>query len=408
MSENNNLLTKAEKLASEILQNEISSELTFHNYGHTRMVVEAVNTIGKAEKLDEGEIEIVQLAAWFHDTGYRDTYEGHEEKSQEIAVEFLKSEDVPSAKIEKVTGCILATQLDVAPKNKLEEILCDADMLHISNEKYEMYADNLRAEWSKVNNKNYTDFEWHQMNLEFVSKYRFYTSFGQEAVAKEKEKIIDKLQKKLKKLQKQFDTGLINELGVTPEELKAMKKKLQKAEGRPERGIETMFRLTSKNHLTLSSMADSKANIMISVNAIIISILIGSLMQKLDSNPHLIVPTTILLSVNLGSIVFSILSTRPNISTGFFTREDIENQRTNLLFFGNFHKMKRDDYHWGMTQLMDNGSYLYSSLIDDIYFLGVVLARKYKYLRTSYNIFMYGLVVAVIAFVVSNFFIQPN
>jgi len=169
-----------------------------------------------------------------------------------------------------------------------------------------------------------------------------------------------------------------------------------------------MFRLTSKNHLTLSGMADSKANIMISVNSIIISILIGALMQKLDSNPHLITPTIILLSVNLGSIIFSILSIRPNISRGLFTRDDIENHRTNLLFFGNFHKMKREDYHWGMNQLMDNATFLYSSLIDDIYFLGVVLAKKYQHLRTSYNIFMYGIVVAVIAFVISNFFAEPS
>ena len=131
-------------------------------------------------------------------------------------------------------------------------------------------------------------------------------------------------------------------------------------------------------------------------------------MQKLDSNPHLIVPTIILLLVNLGSIIFSILSLRPNVTRGMFTREDIENQRTNLLFFGNFHKMKREDYQWGMNQLMENASFLYSSLIDDIYFLGVVLAVKYKHLRTSYNIFMYGIVVAVIAFVLSNYFALPK
>ena len=121
-------------------------------------------------------------------------------------------------------------------------------------------------------------------------------------------------------------------------------------------------------------------------------------MQKLDSNPHLIVPTIILLLVNLGSIIFSILSLRPNVTRGMFTREDIENQRTNLLFFGNFHKMKREDYQWGMNQLMENASY----------FLGVVLAVKYKHLRTSYNIFMYGIVVAVIAFVLSNYFALPK
>ena len=223
-------------------------------------------------------------------------------------------------------------------------------------------------------------------------------------MTEKKELLRAKLEKNLNKLQKKIDGELINGLGVTAAELKALKKKLKKAEGRPERGIETMFRLTSKNHIELSGMADIKANIMISVNSIIISIILGSLMQKLDSNTHLIYPTIVLLIVNLFSMIFSILSLRPNVSDGLFTRDDIEKQRTNLLFFGNFHKMKRDDYHWGMNKLMENANFLYSNLIDDIYFLGVVLAQKYKYLRISYNVFMFGIVVAVISFIVSIFF----
>jgi len=129
-------------------------------------------------------------------------------------------------------------------------------------------------------------------------------------------------------------------------------------------------------------------------------------MSKLDSNEHLYYPTVILLLVNLVSLIFAILSLRPNVSDGLFTREDIENQRTNLLFFGNFHKMKREDYHWGMNKLMENSNFLYSNLIDDIYFLGVVLARKYKLLRTAYNIFMFGMIIVVIAYIVSLSFAE--
>ena len=168
-----------------------------------------------------------------------------------------------------------------------------------------------------------------------------------------------------------------------------------------------MFRLTSKNHIDISGMADSKANIMISINSIIISVLLGSLMQKLDSNPHLIPPTIILLIVTLSSIVYSVLSLRPNITSGKFSKEDISNQNTNLLFFGNFHQMKREDYHCGMNRLMENSSFLYSNLIDDIFFLGVVLAKKYKYPRAAYNSFMYGIIIAVIAFVVAILFFAP-
>ncbi|MEM6830050.1 MAG: Pycsar system effector family protein, partial [Bacteroidota bacterium] len=130
----------------------------------------------------------------------------------------------------------------------------------------------------------------------------------------------------------------------------------------------------------------------------------GTLMQKLDNNTHLILPTSFLSIVNVVSIVFAILSVRPNVSKGTFTEDDIRTGKTNLLFFGNFHGMKRDEYHWGMNRLMDNGNFLYSNLIDDIYFLGVVLAKKYKYLRSSYTIFMVGIAISLALFILSNFF----
>ena len=123
-------------------------------------------------------------------------------------------------------------------------------------------------------------------------------------------------------------------------------------------------------------MADTKANIMISVNSIILSILIGSLMQKLDNNPQLIIPTYVMLIVNLGIHYFSYFIDKANITSGKFTREDIEQNKTNLLFFGNFHQMQRSDYQWGMHRLMEDGRFLYSSLIDDIFFLGVVLGKE--------------------------------
>ena len=179
---------------------------------------------------------------------------------------------------------------------------------------------------------------------------------------------------------------------------------MKKVEGRPDRGIETMFRLTSRNHLQLSAMADSKANILISVNAIIISVLIGGIIKTLDNHPHLIVPTYLLLGINVITIIFSILATRPNITKGKFTTRDIEKRKTNLLFFGNFHKMTQQDYKWGMVEMMNDSNFLYSSLIDDIYFLGKVLGKKYHFLRIAYNIFMVGIIFAVISYVLSNWY----
>jgi hypothetical protein len=148
-------------------------------------------------------------------------------------------------------------------------------------------------------------------------------------------------------------------------------------------------------------MADGKANILISVNAIIISVILTVLLRRLEIDTYLTIPTIIFLSFSVVTIVIAILATRPKISEGVFSREDIMNKKTNLLFFGNFHKASLEEYEWGMSQMMRDQDYLYGALIKDIHQLGVVLGRKYKLLRLAYGVFMIGIIVSVIAFTVA-------
>jgi hypothetical protein len=145
-------------------------------------------------------------------------------------------------------------------------------------------------------------------------------------------------------------------------------------------------------------MADSKSHILISVSSIIISVILSFLIARLAYYPQYIIPTIILVVACLATVTFAILSTRPSVSKGQFTEEDIRNKKTNLLFFGNFHRMQLEDYQWGMNQMIKDKEYLYDTMTMDIYYLGVVLAKKYKYLRIAYTIFMWGLIIAVIAF----------
>ena len=177
--------------------------------------------------------------------------------------------------------------------------------------------------------------------------------------------------------------------------------KIKKTKGDvPERGIETMFRVALRNHITLSDIADTKANILLSVNAIIISISFSTLIPKLDNpnNHFLIVPAVIFMLFTVASMILSIMATRPNVTQGKFSKEDVANKKVNLLFFGNFHQMKLEDFEWGISEMMQDRDYLYGSLTKDLYFLGLVLNRKYGLLRTTYTVFMIGIIVSVIAF----------
>lgn len=173
------------------------------------------------------------------------------------------------------------------------------------------------------------------------------------------------------------------------------KKKL----GSLKRGVSDMFRTSYRTHVELSAIADNKSNIMISINGIIISIIIASISPKIDSNPWLLIPTAVLLLTCLGSMVYAVLSARPRVSKEKVTLNDVQENRANILFFGNFHTMTRADYVEGMEELMQDSERLYNNMARDIHGLGVVLAKKYSLLRISYNIFMLGLILSVISFI---------
>jgi MFS-type transporter involved in bile tolerance (Atg22 family) len=164
------------------------------------------------------------------------------------------------------------------------------------------------------------------------------------------------------------------------------------------KGMQTMLRLTSSNHIQLSEMADSKANILISVNAIIISVILSVLLRKLQTDPYLTIPTIIFLLASVCTIIIAILATRPKLSSGTFNEDDVINKKTNLLFFGNFHQVPQEKYEKAMRTMMNDSDYLYSSMVQDIYHLGTVLGKKYRLIRLAYNIFMIGIIMSVLAF----------
>ncbi|WP_306349983.1 Pycsar system effector family protein [Flavobacterium sp. '19STA2R22 D10 B1'] len=388
-----NITQKAEDYVFLLFKDKLSEAYTYHNFNHTLRVVQSVSELLKAEPTDEISSTLVLLAAWFHDTGYIDGCKNHEQRSAEIARTFLTEQNVAEASIQQVIDLIMVTEIHHIPETTLERIIKDADCSHFADKNYITISELLREEWNLTASKSFTDLEWATENRKVLSKYhRFYTPYAKENWQHIKEKNIALLQEKINELG--------NPSGGKKSKSDVNKKKLEKLE-RPERGIETMFRVTLNNHTRLSDIADSKANILLSVNAIIISISLSTLIPKLDSpsNAHLVIPTFTLLMFSVVCIIFAILSTKPKVTTGTFSHQEIIDRKVNLLFFGNFHKMPLEEYQWAMGELMKDRDYLYSSMIKDLYFLGLVLNRKYKLLRITYIIFMIGIIVSVFSFV---------
>ncbi len=185
------------------------------------------------------------------------------------------------------------------------------------------------------------------------------------------------------------------------EKPKKDKKKKKKKEG--SRGIETMFRTTMSSHLQLSSMADNKANLMISINSIIVSIIISSFLRNMDDMPHLLIPTGLLTALCLLTITFAVLSTRPRIKSQRDNTGLIADTKVDLLFFGSFSQLTPEAYKTGVKGIMESPDLLYDTMIDNLYQQGQVLERKYKLLKITYNLFLFGFPLVVVCYVIALF-----
>ena len=414
------VLSAAQDFVSDLFINKVDKTIHFHTLQHTQEVLSGSETMADYYHLDDEDRFALMLAAWFHDTGYSDGKAiGHEGVSIELATKFLNEHKVNQQVINKVVGCINATRLPQTPHTLIEQIIADADLFHLGTSDFKEKNRLLREELNDFGNLGLSKKDWRKKNIEFLSRHNYFTSYANEHLdplkqvylqeLSKKAGVETKVEKKQPKEEKEHKPALIakqekpRDKGLSAEEQKKLNevKKKKEKESQSERAISTVFRIVAQSQNNLSQMADSKANILISVNAIVLSVIIGTLFDNLLTDPNLQIPVIILVSVCVLAIVFGILATRPNVTSGTFTKEDIANKKTNLLFFGNFHKMGYTDYDWAMTELLADKNYLYSSMIKDTYFLGIVLAKKYRYLRIAYNIFMYGLIIAMIAFIIA-------
>lgn len=356
---------------------EVESErFCYHDLQHVESVVDATIEMSNYYKLSSEDYFVVVAAAYFHDIGYiRGGKKDHEIRSANLAQEFLTKYNIDQTLITKIRNCILSTKMPQTPSNLLESILCDADLFHFGEVNFKEKSMLIHQELEATNDEKIGKGFWRKMTILLMQEHKYHTDYAENKLGQAKEANLNNL-------------------------IKEEKRSKQKSESskKPERGIETMFRITSANNQRLSDMADNKANILLTVNSIILSLVLTVLVRRLDYETHLLIPTIILMVIVVLTMIFAILSTIPRIPNGYFNIEHVEHKKINLLFFGNFFRMSYKDYEKGMNKAMDNSELLYSMLTRDVYSQGVSLGRKYVLLRYAYGIFMFGLIISVIAF----------
>lgn len=390
---NNTVVKDAEEYVFNLFKEKLPADYVYHNFNHTSETVKACKKLLKSYNLTSRDYEVLMLAAWFHDTGYITTYQGHEEESVKFMKEFLKG-NYAEEEIREIESLILSTKFQIVPDGSMQEILHDSDYISVGSKNFNHRADLLRIEWERIQNKSYTEEEWAQIQLQFLLDTNFKT---EDAVLKFNEQ-------REKNIIKQHDIIEDRKAGERREEEKNKSKPIKEG-----RGIETLYRSVYAYHINLTSIADNKANMMISINTIIISIVItlfgtGFTFSSQDefSSVRFVFPMAFLLLTNLLAVVFAILSARPNVTTK--EKYELSNKNSSILFFGNFAQLQLKEFVDRIEELKKEKNELYNSMSVDIFYLGSVLVKKYNYLSWSYNIFMFGMVICAVGFVIIMLF----
>lgn len=376
----NKILLATEKHVRALFNDCFNDEnYPFHNIFHTENVVKEARLIAEHEKASEHETFLILLAAWFHDTGYSVCNLGHEKESVTIANDFLQDK-LPADDLELIAEMILGTQIMVVPSHKLAKILCDADYYHLHHDNFIDISFTFKKELEINLGQKLTKSYYIYDTLRFLSNHKYNTKFAQQKYQEKKNQNVIRLKELLNKGKKKKDTQSTA------------------------RGIESMLRLTARNQINLSSIADNKANILLTVTSVILSFSATIGFSQLNHDSLMIYPLIILIITCLIALIFAILSTRPKVSSGVFKQEDVAENKVNLLFFGNFYNMQYDYYEDAVRKMMGNYDNLYNTMIRDQYSLGIILAKKFKLLRVAYNIFMVGITLSVISFITAVLF----
>ena len=200
MKADNALLPEVKNYVSQFITDKVPKEYAYHDLQHTVHVVDGVTAIGSGLNLSINEMEIVQLAAWFHDTGYDKGADGHEERSSQYARQYLSHKQYPTESVALIVGCILATKLPSPPGSLLENIVCDADFSHLGSEQYWDRCGKVRQELALTRNLLMSEQEWTEFELRFMTNHKYFTKVASDLYGTQKAKHIKQLKKRRKRL----------------------------------------------------------------------------------------------------------------------------------------------------------------------------------------------------------------
>ncbi|TXB61627.1 Pycsar system effector family protein [Phaeodactylibacter luteus] len=379
------LIAQGQQYVLRLYGQKQDTRLTFHNYALSEELLSECGRLCAEEGLAPEVAEQAMLAALFYPIGHTFDYEAPAPYAVKLARQFLEHMKCPE---EAQKGILHALQRALRlepPDTAVGRVLQDA--LHsLSFLSEPPRSPLLRLELELLRGQPFTKASWAKYWLDAQLRTKWHTRYGQAVLQPRLANAIYQQRAEVEKRQEKEE--------VLEGRYTALEKKI------PVRGAQTFFRTNYRNHINLSAIADNKANIMISVNAILVSVLITFLSYRNigENDPKILLPVIVFLVTGLASLIFAVLSARPKVTRLNPSGQASEAARQNLVFFGNFVTLELEEYEAAMDELFQDAELLYGNMVRDLYFLGKVLDKKYRYLSISYTIFMVGFAATVLSF----------
>ncbi|NQU53998.1 MAG: HD domain-containing protein [Bacteroidetes bacterium] len=187
-------------LVSNILDTQLPKNCDFHSKHHTFDVLKNVELIGKYSKFKEDDLNILRLCALFHDVGYVKVYSGHVQESAIFATNYLQAKQIKDSTIRIIVSAILATKVPQQPNDIFSEILCDADLMHLTYDNYFEQIDLMRQEWKLSGIASFTEKEFHINSIQFFNSHKYHSGYGKLVLQQKKQTNLERVIRKIEEL----------------------------------------------------------------------------------------------------------------------------------------------------------------------------------------------------------------
>jgi hypothetical protein len=365
--------------------------LEYHHFARTREIVDACKEIAKGSDLDGDAREATFLCAWFYDACYATGSDDHA-RSLDLCVRFAEQQPARHPTRGQIAACFeldgveRAPPSDGAPLDEVtpSDVLHDARLAVLAARDYIERVELLRFELQRRSGRTFSDVDWTQHCIAFFGAHPYRTRFAQLAYGSGRAANLARLQKQLRK------------------QLQALERERAEDESdvakRMKKSAESLYYNVTRLQFGLIGLADHRTSTMIHVNAIMISVVVALLARKIDTDRDLLVPTAFLLLVNLVVVFLSVNSMRA--AKEKLPPEEAHVRDSNLISFLNETPVSLSDYTAGMTELVADAPQFQRRVIEHLYFARKILYERGKTLRLTYQVFLYGITLAVIVFVV--------